>query len=556
MVAMKKCKINEPQLIRLPKMFIACFFLGFLLLNTLYAQSLPAYYVYFVDKGPQPSKPINHHNSFYDQALYPPYIVTLRETGVYIRHSLKWLNAVSIEANETQLAHIRQLPYVASIVPLSYTSQRQYYPSTADYPFRFSGSPPTPATHHIPLHSTSQITDSKLDTLYNLYRNLMHSEVMEKLALSGKGVRIAVFDAGFEETLTHPALAHLVEGNQIIAAKDFYDGDDDPYHHSLHGTQVLSCLAGMYKDQPIGFAQGAEFLLARTEHERKEFTYEEDHWIAALEWATENESNIVSNSITFTDFRYSYEDMDGQTAPVSKAAQIASEKGVLIISAMGNEGDSKWKYMGAPSDVPAVLSVGGSMPMMPMHIPFASVGPNYVKERKPNISAPAYLVGAQKKGKYDILAGTSFSTPIIAGMAACLQESRPKATGQELKKMIEQLGHFYPYYDYYLGSGIPDLSKLTAASSESDSTLPHFQVGFKGDSVIIAFDTTYMRTDSLLFPNGRVLYFHKEHPDGYLTGSYFAQIPNHNRYYFFRRKEEPGILRIWFEGHLFEYEVK
>ena len=202
----------------------------------------------------------------------------------------------------------------------------------------------------------------------------------------------------------------------------------------------MSCVGGIMGSRQLGTAKDATFLLARTEHKSKEKAIEEDHWIAAAEWADQNGADIINSSLTYTDKRYTYTDMDGKTSPVSRAAAIAVRKGIHVICSMGNDGDRNWRYMGAPADVAEVISVGGSLPMLPKRIRFASIGPNALGVMKPNISAPGLVVSAKRNGKFGEIAGTSFSSPLVAGIVACLIQQNPDSSREAIVRMLSRPG--------------------------------------------------------------------------------------------------------------------
>ncbi len=464
-----------------------------------------------------------------DLPLKPEYVSQVSDAVDAVRYPLRWLNAITVQATPEQIHRVSQMPFVQEVEAFGATLHLAQVPDIATQ------------------------TNGKFDTLLSMQRIRMQLDTLEAHGLTGKGVRVAIFDAGFKEADTHPALAHVFGNGQIVATRDFYGGGENVYHHSRHGMHVMSCVAGVYEGRQLGCAKDAEFLLARIEHESKEKAIEEDHWIAAAEWADKNGAQIINSSVTYTFKRYTYRDMNGRTAPVSRAAVLAAQKGILVVCAMGNEGETDWQYMGAPADAPEVLSVGGSMPMLPMHIPFASIGPNAEKRRKPDVSAPAYVLAALKNDEYEVSAGTSFSSPLIAGLAACILQREPELTGQALFERICSMGHYYPYYDYYLGFGIPDAARLFQDSLPT--VAPTFEVIHQGDSIILAFDPAFMAADSALHPDGRVLYYHFETPNLYLNTAHFTPLPNLTRYYYFRRRPGvTGIVRIWFEGYLYEEE--
>ena len=402
-------------------------------------------------------------------------------------------------------------------------------------------------------NARAQKASSRFDTLVSLVHKQLHAEVLNDLTLSGKGVKIAIVDAGFKQVDRHPAFEHLRQSGRIRGTWDFVKNRPEVYTHSDHGTQVLSAVAGMYEGRKLGFAPDAEYYLFRTEHEKKEFPEEENYWIAALDSAKALGVDILISSVNFTYARYSLPDMNGDRVSVSRAAEKAAQEGMLIVVAMGNEGDKDWKYMGAPADAPSVLSVGGSQPSIPIHIQFASVGPNARGVLKPEVAAPAFVLATHRRKKYRETAGTSFSAPMVAGIAACLKEQNPELTGPELYETIIQLGHLYPYFDYQLGYGIPDLRKLQAEVIPSDTT---FKVYFVADTVFVTMDSSIV-ADTANVPYGRVLHFHLQSADQTLAAAQEVLIPNGTRGYFFlRRRRSRGTLRIWFAGYLWEQEIE
>jgi serine protease AprX len=524
------------------KVLIGCIGWMITLMGSLQAQDL--YYIFFTDKEQtdfdpstwfdpeaQERRRINGLPAYdsTDLPLRQEYVARISQAVDSVRYQLRWLNALTVRATPAQIREVAQLPFVREIEPF-------------DAEMTIASVPDLTAR-----------TNGKFDTLLSMQRIRMQLDTLEAHGLTGKGVRVAIFDTGFKEAETHPALAHVFANGQVLATRDFYSGGEQVYHHSRHGMQVMSCVAGRYHDRQLGCAQDAQFLLARIEHESKEKAIEEDHWIAAAEWADRNGAQIINSSVTYTFKRYTYRDMNGRIAPVSRAAVLAAKKGILVVCSMGNEGETDWQYMGAPADAPEVLSVGGSMPMVPMHIPFASIGPNAEKRRKPDVSAPAYVLAALKNEDYDVSVGTSFSSPLIAGLAACMLQREPEITEQALFEQICQLGHYYPYYDYYLGYGIPNAARIFHPNLPNPA--PTFEVVHQGDSIILSFDPAFMAADSAAHPDGRVLYYHFETPNRYLNTAHFTLLPNLTRYYFFRRRPGvTGIVRIWFEGYLYEEE--
>ncbi|MEL7341162.1 MAG: S8 family serine peptidase, partial [Bacteroidota bacterium] len=399
--------------------------------------------------------------------------------------------------------------------------------------------------------SKAGVDNPRLDTLLSLSHGLMQLDTLDKLGMRAKGVRIAVLDAGFKGAPQHPALAKLMQEKRVVKTYDFYKDRRNVYANSSHGLQVLSCMAGYYQDRPLGAATEAEYLLARIVKQFFALGNDEDLWIAAAEWAEANGAEIINSSVTYIENYLTPGEMDGLSSPVTKAAQIATQKGVLVVCAMGNEGDKRWRIMGAPADALEVLSVGGTYPMVPLHLPMASTGPNARRKLKPNVAAPAFVLAAIHKNLFGESVGTSFSAPLVAGIAGVLREQNPHLKPQELIQKLEQAGHFYPYYDYDLGYGVPQMDRLLADSLQAVDSL--FQIRLVDDTVWLDFDTLYMQKDTHQFPYGRMLYYHLERPERYLKSYQGFRIPNNTAsHYFLRRRPTFGKLRIWMDGYLYE----
>ncbi|MEM7040901.1 MAG: S8 family serine peptidase, partial [Bacteroidota bacterium] len=352
----------------------------------------------------------------------------------------------------------------------------------------------------------------KYARLYKHIRELMNLDMLQEKGLTGKGVRIAVFDAGFKGADVHPGFAHVHERKKVIAAKDFYGKKSDPYYHSVHGTAVLGCITGTYEGNWIGAAHDAEFLLARTEHNFFEKPKEEDHWMAAAEWADRNGADLISSSLGYTK-RKEYAELDGKTAVVTQAAAKAIRKGILVVNSAGNEGAGKWRYIVAPADADSVLTVGGSYPQLRYRMPFSSFGPNARHVLKPEVSAPAAVVTTSDEG-YSIFNGTSFACPLTSGFAACLMQRNPEATNMQIKSMMTEISHLSPFYDYGLGYGVPNAATLFGVQNLPER--PTFQVRERNDSLFFVLDPAVVNRDTTTLKNGKPFHLQRHMPNGRL----------------------------------------
>lgn len=351
----------------------------------------------------------------------------------------------------------------------------------------------------------------------------MGVQYFDSANVNGAGVTIAVFDAGFPNVNTSPWFAHLRDNGQIIGTYDFVKKRDNVYGGNIHGTGVLSCIAGKKGDERLGMATGAKFLLARTERASIEPFSEEENWLMAAEWADQHGADIISSSLGYTYHRYFQEEMDGQTSLVSEAARWAVRKGILVVNAAGNEGDSEWHYVVTPADVDSVLSVGGIDPYTGYQIAFSSFGPNMKAQRKPNVVAFGKAVVEWKKGTRT-MPGTSFATPLVAGFAACVKQMNPEMTNMELFEALEKSSDLYPYYDYAHGHGVPqakfftDTVRAEAQPTFTLDTLRHQIVVYIPDSLVqpVTYDNIQDAVFDVVFNDVQYLYVHEELPDGTL----------------------------------------
>jgi subtilisin family serine protease len=452
------------------RLFSLLFFL--FICSQVHAQT--KYWVFFTDKDTTGFNPY----AFFDQnaiarrqktglSLYdysdipvnPVYIQKVAGLSDSIGNTTRWFNGVGAWIGDANLPAVQHLPFVREVVPMTIHLEPTIGPINFDLP-----------------------DDSELLNLQ--IERLQGRQFLEK-GFKGKGIRIAVLDVGFKGARNHPAFTHLFKNNQIVETYDFIKHDSDVYHYGTHGTMVLSCLAGVQNDTAMGLAQDAEFLLARTERDMTEWKDEEDNWLAAVEWADQQGAHIVSSSLGYTDRRYFPYQMNGHTSLVSRAANMAAGKGMLVVIAAGNEARNSWKYICTPGDADSALTVGATNPKNDTRASFSSYGPSADGELKPNVVAPGYAWVADGV-KYSSAMGTSFATPLVAGFAACVWNMFPEWTNMELYKAIEQSGYLYPYYDYSHGYGTPQASYfLTRKYNETSGEAP-----VKGKAATFHFDTT------------------------------------------------------------------
>jgi subtilisin family serine protease len=262
-----------------------------------------------------------------------------------------------------------------------------------------------------------------------------------------------------------PFFDSLRADNRMLQGKDLVDNDNNVYQSSSHGSHVLSTMAANLPGMFIGTGPGATYVCVKTEDVRSELRIEEDNFVAGLEYADSLGVDLVNSSLGYTTFNiksmsHSYKDMNGKTSRASIGTDIASEKGMLIVVSAGNEGNGRWKYIGAPADAKHALSVG-ALDRNDKRVSFSSQGPTVDGRVKPNVMARGRqtVVGSLYSYQVDSSDGTSFAAPVLAGMAASLWSAFPEKSNFEIKQAIEQSADRYENPDGKYGNGLPDFYK-------------------------------------------------------------------------------------------------
>jgi subtilisin family serine protease len=394
-------------------------------------------YAYFHPKALERRKrhglPVNDISDYPVKQEYLNQVSALADS---VSHTSRWLNAGSFWLTDAAVAQVKALPFVREVVAMDESRMVQVCAN----PY---WDEPGIGQMHLLKAQTAR----------------MGGEAFSKAGLNGTGIRIAILDAGFRGTDVAEELDYIRQKQRIIKTWDFVRNKPNVYGFHTHGTMVMSCVGGTYNEQtPMGLAPEAEFLLARTERIISDGKADEKNWIAALEWADKEGADIINTSLAYTGRRYFPFDMDGATSIVAMSAHIAKDKGMLVVVAAGNEGNSDWYTLGSPADSPDVLTVGAINPWTNLHTSFSSFGPTADHRLKPNVAAYGHTMAAGTHGIEEVT-GTSFSSPLVAGFAACLLQADTSLTVTELFLLLEKSAEMYPYYDYAHGYGVPQAAR-------------------------------------------------------------------------------------------------
>ncbi len=381
-----------------------------------------------------------------DLPITPDYIKQIAALGAPIHSKSKWMNSLAIHTTDEELLDkIAKLPFVKSVKPLG----------------KYRGI------------STPKMTDSRPEVdvskhqinYYGLANNqikMLGGDVLHSYGYTGKGVHVAVFDGGFLHVYRMPVFDSLNNSQRLLGTHDFVEGDDFVYESSTHGTNVLACMASKAPHLMVGTAPDASYYLFKTEDVKGEFRAEEFNWAAAIEYADSVGVEVVNSSLGYTGFNdttmsYTYNQLDGKTALCSRAAEMGASKGIIIVNSAGNEGDGPWHYIGTPADAKGVLSIAAVWPNG-QRAGFSSWGPTPDGRIKPDIAAQGRYTVVPSLNKYDVTTtnGTSFSSPVMAGMVASLRQAFPDLPSAEIKDAIRMSGSIAAAPDSSLGYGIPN----------------------------------------------------------------------------------------------------
>jgi serine protease AprX len=473
------------------------------------------------------SQRIAMHIPLVDSSDFPVnqnYIDQISALSDSVSWSSRWLNGIAVYTSEERINTIRLLSCVKDVEAMENTGA-----ITAKLP---SGN-----------------SDKYQASLLKYQTDRMKGSSFGMSGFDGKGIRIAVFDAGFPDVNHSPFFKRLRDENKIAATYDFVCHKTDVYANHWHGTATLSCIVGETDSVKIGLATGAEVLLARTERAFNERFSEEENWLAAVEWADKNGANIISSSLGYTRRRYFATDMNGKKSLVSRAATMAASKGILVVNAAGNEGFDDWHYVATPADADSVLTVGGTDPETDMHIYFSSYGPTIDGRLKPNVCATGEVMAAEGMTLAKV-SGTSFSTPLVAGFAACAWQSHRNWTNMELFDEIEKSGSLYPYFDYAHGFGVPQADKILEIASEPEPTFD-FVIVNSNVKVILRERYSYPAQEEEMGYHARRNFYYKiENKDGVMK-KYFVLLADRKEMLniFAEDFEQGDVVTVHFEGY-------
>lgn len=380
-----------------------------------------------------------------DLPVSPTYIQKIRKEGGNVVAISKWNNSVLVRGGNRQtLEDLKVLSFVRDS-KLVFTSPDSI----------------RPLSQRVRCRSDLQVLDSTIHDYYGMGKaqlENLNGRKLHDMGFQGQGMTIAVLDAGFMNVDKMAAFKNV----NIVGTHNFVAGyDADVYKEMDHGTKTLSVIAVNQPSTFVGSAPKASFWLLRSEDYLTESSAEEDYWIAAAEFADSVGVDVISSSLGYHGFddkslNYHYSDLNGLTAPISRAASLLASKGIILVNSAGNDGMGPWKKINVPADAHDILTVGAIAPDG-INAAFSSIGPTADNRVKPDVMAygcPTNVVSG--RGYITPDTGTSFACPLVAGMVACLWQAAPNTCAKDLIEVIRQTSNNHLTPNNIMGYGVPD----------------------------------------------------------------------------------------------------
>jgi serine protease AprX len=401
-----------------------------------------------------------------DLPVSKAYLDSLRSIpNVTLINTSKWLNQALIETDDAAaIARINNFPFVRSVKEIGPVAK----PSSQEPVLKKFGEAITPPNNREPLsriNQTQQVNNIASINYGNSFNqiHLHEGEYLHDRGFTGRGITIAILDAGFQNFLTNPAFDSLRLDGRILGTWDFVTGNASVNEDHNHGANCLSIIAANRPGMIVGSAPHASFWLLRTENTASEYPVEEQYWAAAAEFADSVGVDMISSSLGYVDFDdpsfdHSYADRDGNTSIVTRAADMAAQKGILVVNSAGNYGAlaTDWKYVSCPADGDSVFTIGG-VDVNGNIYALSSWGPNSDGLVKPNVvSVGQGTVFANTAGSPATGSGTSYACPNMAGLVACLWQAFPEFTNMEIITYVQRSSNRFNNPDERFGYGIPN----------------------------------------------------------------------------------------------------
>lgn len=402
-----------------------------------------------------------------DVPLYAPYVYQVSSKVTKVRHQLKWFNCISVEATKSQLLDIANYDFVNYIDLVER--------------FKVSKSPETIVESDNSILS-GNINDNPLADSLN-YGPSLRQDTMIKVNLVhnngvyGQGIIVANFDAGYQN-LNHEAFTTYPM--KIIRKKDFQTGDTVNLASHSHGQATLSLVGGYKPGSLIGPAFGSKYILCRTEVDPTETPAEMDNWSAAAQWVDSLGADVITSSLGYLTFdagytSYTWQDMNGNTLLITKAADLAVYKGIIVSNSAGNDGNNtSHNTLGGPADGDSVITIG-ALTTSGIRASYSSVGPTTDPPGriKPDLMAQGTSNQVATSNGYSTFgSGTSWACPMAAGVMACVLSANKNLTPIQVRGILRKFASNNSSPNNLIGWGTIDAEKSVDSARKLDNNNP------------------------------------------------------------------------------------
>ncbi len=411
-----------------------------------------------------------------DLPLVPGYIDSVLGSGdVTLLNHCNWLNQIVIQTSDSlALRRIASLPFVKAADSVGL---RRAAPPETVPPDRFAPEKTVPPAFRI--RNFQGLSTLNYGASYPQI-HLHHGDFLHDKGLLGQGMVIAMLDAGWDNINSNPALDSLFIQNRLLHTWNYVYDTSFVFGYHWHGANCLSIIASDLPGQMIGSAPKASFILLLTEDVRSEQPIEEDNWAAAAQFADSAGADLISSSLGYSlfdnpAFNLSYSDLNGKVADISIAAGLAVKKGMIVVNAAGNDGQDSWKHIVTPADGFGVFAVG-AVDAQENIAPFSSYGPTADGRISPVVASVGWNTDlVDTSGNVTTGSGTSYATPNLAGLVACLWQAFPAMTNYQIMDAVEKSSDHSADPGDQIGYGVPDFEAAydTLLKAGQDSILGH-----------------------------------------------------------------------------------
>ena len=388
-----------------------------------------------------------------DVPINENYVTQIKNaSGITVLSKSKWMNCVYIIGSQSNIEALLDLPFVTNVE----------YADTSLNLF-----PGAPIENKFALEEASQNINYNYGAAANQIE-MLSGDYLHELDYTGEGMIVAVLDAGFPSIDTNPGFQKMRDENRILGTYDFEARTENVDGTSSHGFNTSSDIGGFLQDEFVGTAPQASFYFFVTEYTPTETPAEEAWWVEALERSDSLGVDVVNTSLGYRvfdnpNYDYSYEDLNGQTTFSARGANIAFDKGMILVTSAGNGGNTSFPTVGTPGDSPGTLTVG-AVSSNGNYASFSSIGPTVDGRIKPDVMAQgASAAVISTSGGVDFSSGTSFSSPIMAGVVTCLWQARLQTPNGTIMQIIRESANLYNNPTDEMGYGIPNFEDAYAA---------------------------------------------------------------------------------------------